>query len=453
MSERLNVAVAANDHALALDYAKAIAELVPNYGHAQVTAMRMSAQSGDVESAARFARQVLALDSENPSAIRLLAQAGAVATAPPSYAQALKKALFPAASHHPLLQMRDIHDAASAILCQTSAGDDDLLRVQIALDAAQQGDFDLPTGQDFEFWRKHFRLAYRAMWPSAVFGPKPVAQWRAPQAFATAGGGALSQDGFVQAISARQPDCVFFVAADAKYIGLYAHHYIESIRRNCDVPYVVVLHVIGGAANLAAIARSLPDASGSVFLTGDDFDAASYATKCYDTPPKGYIEVPVAYYQSVRFLQLGWMLSALKRPVFVSDIDLLLQYGVSDLLAQMADRDVVFNENRVSFSAGSRLTANLTLVNPTPVGEIFAAIVKDYLDQALAGDEVSRWIDQFGLLMSWHKLRRVEPGVRVGYFDTERDINNVMYRTFEKNPFRFLSLFHGFDMNSLDKAA
>jgi DNA-directed RNA polymerase subunit beta len=30
------------------------------------------------------------------------------------------------------------------------------------------------------------------------------------------------------------------------------------------------------------------------------------------------------------------------------------------------------------------------------------------------------------------------------------DINNVMYRSFEKNPFRFLSLYHGFDTSTLE---
>jgi hypothetical protein len=42
------------------------------------------------------------------------------------------------------------------------------------------------------------------------------------------------------------------------------------------------------------------------------------------------------------------------------------------------------------------------------------------------------------------------PGANLQYFDTNSDINNVMYRSFEKNPFRFLSLYHGFDTSTLD---
>ena len=52
--------------------------------------------------------------------------------------------------------------------------------------------------------------------------------------------------------------------------------------------------------------------------------------------------------------------------------------------------------------------------------------------------------------MARHHLRRhgVEP--KIGYFDTASDINNVMYRSYEKNPFRFLSLYHGFDTSTLE---
>jgi hypothetical protein len=66
--------------------------------------------------------------------------------------------------------------------------------------------------------------------------------------------------------------------------------------------------------------------------SGDGFDAAAVTTKCYDTPPKGCIAKPVAHFQSVRFTRLNAFLQKLKLPVFVSDIDLLLQRGMKDLL-------------------------------------------------------------------------------------------------------------------------
>ena len=135
--------------------------------------------------------------------------------------------------------------------------------------------------------------------------------------------------------------------------------------------------------------------------------------------------------------------------MLVSDIDLILQRGVSDLLENFADRDLVLNENAISANAGSRYTANLLLLNPTKNTAIFLRFLRAYLEKALSGSEVSRWIDQFALLQARHHLSRHEPEARIGYFDVNTDINNLMYRSYQEHPFRFLSLYHGFDMSSL----
>jgi hypothetical protein len=136
--------------------------------------------------------------------------------------------------------------------------------------------------------------------------------------------------------------------------------------------------------------------------------------------------------------------------VFVSDIDLILQRGVADLLDRCKGADVVFNENTGNTNAGSRLTANLLLINPTDNAALFLRFLKAYLERALGGAEVSRWIDQFALLMARHHLSRRGKAPRIDYFDTASDINNVMYRSYQEHPFRFLSLYHGFDTSSLE---
>jgi hypothetical protein len=188
-----------------------------------------------------------------------------------------------------------------------------------------------------------------------------------------------------------------------------------------------------------------------LILTGDQFDAGRVATKCYDTPPKGLIAVPVAHFQSVRFLQLGALLDKLKLPVFVSDIDLILQRGVKDLLQRARGTDVMLNENTHNTNAGSRLTANLLLVQPTKNAALFLRFLRATLEKALGGAEVSRWIDQFALLLARHHLMRHVRNPQIGYFDTDSDINNVMYTSYQEHPFRFLSLYHGFDTSSLDR--
>ena len=242
---------------------------------------------------------------------------------------------------------------------------------------------------------------------------------------------------------------VFLAAADEAYVDLYARRYIKSILDHCDVPCLVILHVIGGASRLAAVAKSIGIKDKRLVLTGDRFDAEGVTTQCFDTPPKGRIAKPVAHFQSIRFLRLGQFLEKLKRPIFVSDIDLLLQRGVADLIDRHASADVVFNENAASQNAGSRLTANLLLVNPTENARLILRYLRAYLERSLAKPEVTRWIDQVGLMLARHYLQRNAATPRIGYFDTANDINNVMYRSYQENPFRFLSLYHGFDMSSL----
>jgi hypothetical protein len=189
-----------------------------------------------------------------------------------------------------------------------------------------------------------------------------------------------------------------------------------------------------------------------VIFVGDDFDASAVTTQCFEAPPKGLVALPVAHYQSVRFQRLGALLDLLGRPVFVSDIDLLLQRGVADLLAQWADADLVLNLNDKNYQAGSRITANLLLARPTEATGILLRWLRAYLDARLSRPTVTRWIDQVALNLARHHLELQAPGARIGAFDTQSDINNVMFKEYiPGHPFRFLSLYHGFDTSTLEE--
>ncbi|OYW97576.1 MAG: methyltransferase, FkbM family protein, partial [Caulobacter vibrioides] len=162
--------------------------------------------------------------------------------------------------------------------------------------------------------------------------------------------------------------------------------------------------------------------------------------------------IPVAHYQSVRFQRLGGLLDLLQRPVFVSDIDLLLQRGVEDLLDQWRDADFVINENERNTQAGSRITANLLLARPTPATAIMLRWLRAYLDERLSRETVTRWIDQVALNLARHHLALQVQDAKIGAFDTLSDINNVMFSQYVPgHPFRFLSLYHGFDTSTLEE--
>jgi hypothetical protein len=244
-------------------------------------------------------------------------------------------------------------------------------------------------------------------------------------------------------------EAVFFAAADRTYIDLYGAAYINSILENSDVSSLIILHVIGGADDLREIANSIGLSSKRFFLSGDTFDAAAITTRCYDAPPKGLSLLPIAHLQSVRFLRVGSLLGCLKLPVFVSDIDLILQRGVKDLLEKFEGHDLVLNENTQSSNAGSRFTANLLLLNPTENAAMFLRFLGHYLKKSLGGDEVTRWIDQFGIILARHHLLFHQSDARIGYFDVNADINNLIYPNFRENSYRFFSLYHGFDMSTL----
>jgi len=431
-------------------YAALLAALVPQSQPMLLAALSCNQALGRRAEAVRYAKALLALDPKHVLARAALAEQGLAADeAASKHAQRTASALSLAPGLHPLVQLRDIHDAASTILCDelTPGGE---AQIEQLLQAARALVVDAPMGSEWEGWEKHYRLLMDSVDLAAVGAPTPKPAPNAPVGYVTSSGRRLAEKDLHATAKRLGAKVVFFAAADEAYVDLYARWYALSILRHCDVPCLVVVHVIGGAGRLAEIARGVGVDDERLLYAGDDFDAGAVATKCYDSPPKGLIDKPVAHFQSVRFIRLGALLQALKLPVFVSDIDLLLQRGVQDLLQRCARDDVVFNENSVTMNAGSRLTANLLLLNPTDDAARFLRFLRAYLEHELARPEVTRWIDQLALVMARHHLRRHAAKARIGYFDTQTDINNVMYPAYQQHPFRFLSLFHGFDTSSLE---
>lgn len=349
---------------------------------------------------------------------------------------------------HPLIRLRDLHDEAGALLCgpldSECAG-----RIGALKTAAAALQVPVPDESEWAQWEKHYRLSLEAMDPSDIFKPTPKPSQGGKVALADCAGKKIDWGRLQAAAGGLRAKAIFFAAADRPYVELYGRTYIESILEHSDVSSMVVLHVIGGAKELPDIAASLGISSNRLFLSGDAFDAGAVKTRCFDTPPKGLSGAPIAHFQSARFLRVGALLQKMQLPVFVSDIDLVLQRGVKDLMRQFSDQDLVLNENRHSVSVGSRYTANLLLLNPTANTAIFLRFLQGYLEKSLAAPEVSRWIDQFGLLMARHHLMQRRADARIGYFDVKSDINNVIYTKYQAHPYRFLSLFHGFDMSSL----
>jgi hypothetical protein len=447
---KFNLHLARGETAEAERYASALVELLPQNTAMMRAALDCNQALGRPDRALRHAAMIAILEPQNRAARTTLAD---LLHATGDIAQEIEHrvtlALRPAPDAAPLLRLRDLHDAAGLILCRplTPRSREQLDQL---LAAARALEVVTPPGSEWEAWARHYGVLVEALDMELALSP-PKARDAGKLEIKAATGESLDWKRLRARADKLGAKAVFFAAADEAYVDLYARWYALSVLRYADVPFLVVIHVIGGKGQLTRIAGTVGIDDERLVFTADDFDAGAVATKCYDAPPKGLIEKPVAHLQSSRFQRLGPLLDKLERPVFVSDIDLLLQRGVADLLAAQAQADLVLNENEVTFNAGSRLTANLLLVNPTPAGRGFVAAVARYLDEMLARPQVTRWIDQVALILGRHNLEAHSPGARIGYFDTQSDINNVMYPSYQAHPFRFLSLYHGFDTSSLER--
>jgi FkbM family methyltransferase len=449
--ESFNEHIAAGEIEDAEKYAAALAALVPGNPELLNSALSCNVALGRKAQAARYAAALLSLDPAGAAALAALAgNARATVDAQAAIDRRVVLALSDVNDIHPLLRLRNLHDAIGEVLCRPLSARS-IAQISALLAAAHSVDVSVPEGSEWEGWVKHYRVAIDAIDLPAILASTPLPPRDSDICFATSQGAALDGARVQKIAKSISAQTVFFAAADANYVELYGSHYIRSILEHCDVSCLIILHVIGGAENLRDLAQSVGIESDRLIFAGDRFDAGRVTTKCYDTPPRGLISRPVAHFQSMRFIRLGVLLEQLKLPVFVSDIDLLLQRGVEDLLQRCADADVVLNENTQNTSAGSRFTANLLLVNPTDNAALFLRFLQSYLEKALSGPEVSRWIDQFALILARHHLALHGTSPRIEYFDTDTDINNIMYRSYQANPYRFLSLYHGFDMSTLDK--
>jgi FkbM family methyltransferase len=432
-------------------YAAVIAQLTPGNAHTLSAAMGCNQALERMDEAVDYAERLRDLEPGHVGALTLLAD----------HARQRKDvdkemrlrailAVSPNMDIHPLVRLRDFHESMSILLCRPLTEADLGLLEHLAGEVPNVDVGDLHNDPEWAQWVKHYQVLLGALDVASITAPTPPPPVDAPSRYRTATGQDLDEAGLKALADRLEVKTVFFAAADEKYVELYGRWYALSVLRHSDVSSLVVIHVIGGAGRLAEAARAVGVNDERLVFVGDDFDASAVTTECHDAPPKGHIALPVAHYQSVRFQRLGGLLDTLQRPVFVSDIDLLLQRGVEDLLEQWADADVVFNENANNNAAGSRITANLLLARPTANTAILMRWLRAYLDDRLSRDVVTRWIDQVALLLGRHHLTRYAPDVKLGTFDTKSDINNIMFETYQEHPFRFLSLYHGFDTSSLE---
>lgn len=436
----------------AADIAENLVALTPGWAPMVANATRLMSSLGRTEEATRYARQLLKLEPENEMANQLLfwdARQAGDKTAQRQYL--LRLAEIKQSDNPPHVRLQLFLGLLNLLLAPMKAAPGDIqLARHIASRAEKLTDAEIQDDETAKNWFRFFHLIIQAVMMEQELGENPVGQATAPTSCVSSTGSVMSTFDITMIAQKIGAKAVFLVAADEKYFRLYARIFALSALKNSDVPCLIIIHVIGGHGRLVQLANSLGIVDDRLILTADDFDPAAVTTICVDAPPDNIAAVPLAHFQSVRFAQADYLLSSLELPIFISDIDCILLMGVHDLLQKTKQNDIVFNYNDIGKQVGDVLTANLLLMNPTQYGKMYAGFLRDYLYRALKKQEVSRWIDQIALLMIVNHAQINEIPINFGYFENEYDINNGMYRSIPDKPFRFLSLFRTFDLDSLE---
>ncbi|MBF0185528.1 MAG: tetratricopeptide repeat protein [Magnetococcales bacterium] len=315
-------------------------------------------------------------------------------------------------------------------------------------------DAPLQEGEELYHSSQFYRASIEAVEMQAVVNPLPAMAVQEPLPFVSAQGKEMTIQQ-VQALGKRlNAELIFYTAADANYIRQHARRFAAAILRACDVPCLILIHVIGGSDNLPAWSREIGLDHERILYTGDRFDPASVRAITWKINEPQPIRTPLVYFQSARFLRLGYLLEQLQLPVLATDIDQLLQRGIRDWMDRFADHDVIFYEVLRNHKIADRFIAGLLLVYPTAAGHLFANFFRYYMEWALRDAEqkgyCAYFMDQTALLLARHHLLHQQQA-RLGYFDFY-DINEDMYGSYHNTPFRFFTLYSGFDMASLPEA-
>ena len=269
-----NQLVTAGNIGQAVLYADALADLLPGNPAVLNSALFCNNALGRQDRSAQLAA-LLAGDQPAPAPTPV--QAGSAAAAPPAAPEVQEQV-------HPLIQLRDLYDEASSILCGSLDGRG-AKQVGRLRAAARKLEVPVPKDSELAGWEKHYRLSFQAIDVSDVSKPTPKPSNGGKIALADSSGKTCGWGRIQAAAHKLQAKAIFFAAADKAYVELYGRSYIELILEHSDVSSLIVLHVIGGAKQLRDIARSAGISSNRLFFTADTFDAGRIKTRCFDAPP------------------------------------------------------------------------------------------------------------------------------------------------------------------------
>ena len=166
-----NAHLTAGEMEVAALYAAGLARLAPRSGPMLAAALECHRALGRWNEVAAYARALIEVEPENLTAREALAEIDRVTgDAEGEIAHRMALAMSPDNPLHPLVRLRDTHDAASLILCRPLTPESEA-QVETLRAAARAISVPADPGSDMEGWETHYRLLLAATDLDAVRAP------------------------------------------------------------------------------------------------------------------------------------------------------------------------------------------------------------------------------------------------------------------------------------------
>lgn len=435
--------IAAGEQQQAVLLARVLAEIWPEKPELGHQAIAVSMQENRPALAARFAHRVLAIDPDDSVAPHIaIDYASRIGALDQEYALRLRL-LDSTRPSHPTLRLLNCFRLSWYCLQPPLTAEKSALLARCKTVASQ---LPMPDIQDREqhFIHRHCHAVLDALDP-AFIQSAPVADLRDFPIFDHQGH-PLDMKGVQRIARERGAGTALLVAGDHHYIQRYARFFIRSVLANQDEEVLIIVHAIGGLGKIAGIAQELGIDAPNLFFSADDFDETAHRGTAVEKD--GFIDKPVAHYQCARFEVAASLTDRLGLRVIVADIDTLMLRGTATLASEQQGQDVCLNINPFAKGVGAIVTANLVMINPTAGTRYFMGALLSYLRRELARPVVTRWVDQIGLLLAKVHCESTGQPVRIGRF-SGADINNDMFERYLPLPYRFLSLYGNFKLETI----
>ena len=293
------------------------------------------------------------------------------------------------------------------------------------------------THDDQVLFERFYRLLISAIDCDVVFGPplEPLATPSIPLYSAT--GVPLATSHIQRLIDKLEPEVLFFSSASEEYSLKYSQTYIQSIIKNCDCRFLIIICISSERDCIAEITHKIGIDDERVIFFTDHYSKEQSECNTYVSTSIEPFAPGGVYFASLVLIYLGDMIQLFNLPIIFTGMDTVLKKGAHELINSFKGYDVIINKLKDEPSIASQLVNNLSLIYPTANSMLFAAFLNRYLPVKLQQKSRAGYIDQMIIHLALHHVAYNSNSHKFGYFDGY-DINNFMFSSENSEENRFL---------------